>query len=171
MIDWKRVIREVPDFPRPGILFRDLTPVWADPRLFEQAVREMAEPFRSREVTKVVGIEARGFIFGPAVALALGAGFVPVRKPGKLPGRSRRVDYALEYGSDALEVHEDAIGRSEPCLIVDDLLATGGTARAAVDLVRAGGGEVAGVSFFVELADLRGRRQLPDVEVGSVVKL
>ena len=129
-------ICDVPDFPSPGIVFKDITPLWSDPELFSAAIEEMSAPFRSRGVRKVIGIEARGFIFGSAVALALGAGFVPARKPGKLPRPRRRVDYTLEYGVDSLEIHHDAIAEGEACLLVDDVLATGGTARAAADLIR-----------------------------------
>ena len=164
-------IFEVPDFPSPGILFRDITPLWSDPRLFSAAIEAMSAPFLEKGVRKVVGIEARGFIFGSAVALALGAGFVPARKPGKLPRSRRRVEYALEYGVDALEIHDDAIAAGEGCLLVDDVLATGGTARAAADLVRSAGSRLVGMSFFLEIAALDGRERLGGENVHCVVSV
>jgi adenine phosphoribosyltransferase len=169
MTDWSRGIRDVPDFPTAGIVFKDITPLWADPKLFRAAIEAMAGPFRGIGIRKVVGIEARGFIFGPGIAMELAAGFVPARKPGKLPRRRHRVEYLLEYGEDALEIHDDALAKGESCLIVDDLLATGGTARAASELVRRAGGEVAGFTFFLELAFLKGRDALADERVESVV--
>jgi adenine phosphoribosyltransferase len=168
--DWSRGIVDVPDFPKPGILFKDISPLLADHELFGAAIEEMAQPFRRDGVSKVVGIEARGFMFGAAIALALSAGFVPVRKPGKLPRQTRRLDYALEYGSDSLEIHADAIGKSERCLVADDVLATGGTARAAADLVRRCGGTVVGCSFFLELTFLKGRDRLTNLRVHSVTQ-
>lgn len=171
MTDWKRAIRDVPDFPAPGILFRDLTPLWDDPGLFAEAVRAMAAPFSSAGISKVLGIEARGFIFGPAVALELKAGFIPARKAGKLPGPCERVEYALEYGKDALEVRRGAISRADRCLVVDDVLATGGTAGAAANLAALAGGEVAGLMFFIELAALGGRRKLAGQRVESIIRL
>jgi len=167
--DWNRGIMDVPDFPTAGILFKDITPLWADPALFRDAIAAMAGPFRDTGVRKVVGIEARGFIFGPGIALELSAGVVPARKPGKLPRRRHRVEYLLEYGQDALEIHHDALESGERCLIVDDLLATGGTARAASELVRRAGGEVAGFTFFLELAFLKGRDALAGGRIESVV--
>lgn len=169
MNDFLAGILDVPDFPKVGIVFKDLTPLLADPRLFPAAVEAIVDPFRSAGIAKVVGIEARGFMFGAAAALALSAGFVPARKPGKLPRRHERVDYALEYGSDALEMHVDDVEQGQLCLIVDDVLATGGTARAAVELVRRCGGAVAGLSVFLELELLEGRRKLPEIRVESVV--
>jgi len=162
---------DVPDFPSPGIVFKDITPLWSDPELFAAAISEMTAPFRGLGVRKVIGIEARGFIFGSAVALALGAGFVPARKPGKLPRPRRRVEYALEYGVDALEIHHDALAPEEPCLLVDDVLATGGTARAAADLVRSAGARLAGMSFFLEIAALDGRERLAGENVHCVVSV
>ena len=169
--DFAPGICDVPDFPSPGIVFRDITPLWSDPALFSSAIEEMSAPFRGAGVRKVVGIEARGFIFGSAVALALGAGFVPARKPGKLPRPRRRVDYALEYGVDALEIHHDAIAPDEGCLLVDDVLATGGTARAAADLVRSAGSKLVGMSFFLEIAALDGRERLAGENVHCVVSV
>ena len=168
---WGAGICDVPDFPSPGIVFKDITPLWSNPELFAASIEAMAAPFRADGIRKVVGIEARGFIFGSAVALALGAGFIPARKPGKLPRLRRRVDYVLEYGTDALEIHEDAIGPAEPCLLVDDVLETGGTARAAGDLIRTAGGALAGMSFFLEIAALAGRERLPGEKVSCVLSL
>ena len=168
---WTPGICDVPDFPAVGILFKDITPLWSDPALFPAAIAAMASPFRNTGIRKVVGIESRGFIFGSAIALALGAGFVPVRKPGKLPRLRRRVEYALEYGSDALEIHTDALEPGERCLLVDDVLATGGTARAGADLVRSAGAELAGMSFFLEIAALKGRERLAGEGVHCVVSV
>jgi len=162
---------DVPDFPSPGIVFKDITPLWSDPELFAAAISEMTAPFRGLGVRKVVGIEARGFIFGSAVALALGAGFVPARKPGKLPWDTVSAEYVLEYGVDALEIHHDALAPEEPCLLVDDVLATGGTARAAADLVRSAGARLAGMSFFLEIAALDGRERLAGENVHCVVSV
>jgi adenine phosphoribosyltransferase len=171
MSAWALGICDVADFPSPGIVFKDITPLWSNPELFAAAIEAMSAPFRNDGVRKVVGIEARGFIFGSAVALALGAGFIPARKPGKLPRLRRRVDYVLEYGTDALEIHHDAITADEPCLLVDDVLATGGTARAAADLVRSAGGVLAGMSFFLEIAMLAGRERLAGERVHCVVSV
>ncbi len=167
--DWISGICDVPDFPSPGIVFKDITPLWSDPELFSAAIDAMSAPFREAGVRKVVGIEARGFIFGSAVALALGAGFVPARKPGKLPRPRRRIDYTLEYGVDALEIHHDAIADDEACLLVDDVLATGGTARAAADLIRSAGSRLVGMSFFLEILALEGRQRLAGENVHCVV--
>lgn len=156
----KGAIRDVPDFPKPGVVFKDITPVLADPRLFGQVVEAMAEPWRALGITHVVGIESRGFILGAPVALALGAGFVPIRKPGKLPFATRFEEYALEYGTDRLEVHVDACDSGARVLIVDDVLATGGTAAAACRLVEAVGGEVMGLSFLLALGFLGGEKAI-----------
>ena len=153
-------IREVPDFPKPGIQFKDITPLLLRPGPFRRAVDLMAAPFRAARVTRVVSIESRGFLLGAPVALALDAGLVPIRKPGKLPAARGRVEYTLEYGTDALEMHRDAVGAGDRVLIVDDVLATGGTAEAAARLVRAHGGEVVGFTFLIELDSLRGRDRL-----------
>lgn len=155
----RRRVRDIPDFPQPGIQFKDLTPVLSDSDLFSAIVRQLADDFSSHDVDLVVGIEARGFIFAAPVALHLGTGFAPVRKPGKLPFKRVREEYALEYGTDALEMHEDAVA-GRRCLIVDDLLATGGTAAATARLVERGGGSVSGFAFVVELAFLEGRARL-----------
>jgi adenine phosphoribosyltransferase len=160
MIDLARFVRDVPDFPKPGILFRDITPLLASPEAFHAAVGAMAEPYRGAGVHRVVGIEARGFMFGAAIARELGLGFVPIRKPGKLPGNTEKIAYGLEYGSDGLEVHVDAFAPGESALVVDDVLATGGTAAAAAELVERLGARVAGLTFFIELGSLQGRSRL-----------
>jgi adenine phosphoribosyltransferase len=159
-VDLRRFVRDVPDFPKPGILFRDVTPLLGDAGALAAAVEALAAPFRGRGIEKVMGIESRGFVFGAPVALALGAGFALVRKAGKLPWRTRRVTYELEYGSDTVEMHEDALRPGEQVLVVDDLIATGGTAAAAVRLAREAGAEVAGCAFLIELGALRGRTRL-----------
>jgi len=164
------LIRDIPDFPKAGIIFKDITPLLADARALSRAVVMMAEPFRNRSVTLVVGAEARGFIFGPLVARELAAGFVPVRKPGKLPYRTRSEAYELEYGTDALEIHEDAISSGDNVLLVDDLLATGGTMAACCRLVESMGGKVVGCSFLVELSFLGGRSKLEGHEIASVIQ-
>jgi adenine phosphoribosyltransferase len=171
MTDFAAYVRDVPDFPSPGIMFRDITPLLASHEAFEAAVREMAGPFRGRGTGKVLGIEARGFMFGAAIARELGVGFVPVRKPGKLPRATERVSYGLEYGSDSLEIHTDAVARGEKVVIADDVLATGGTAAAAAQLADRLGGEVVGMSFFIELANLGGRAKLPGRPIHSVLVL
>jgi len=167
--DLRRAIRDVPDFPKPGILFRDITGVLADHALLGRAIEAMAAPFFDGSVTHVAAIESRGFILGAPVALALGAGFIPLRKPGKLPSAVERVEYALEYGTDALEVLRGAIGDGHRVLIVDDVLATGGTAKAACDLVRRTGAALAGCSFLLEIGALGGREPLKETSVRSLV--
>lgn len=170
MEELKQRIRHVPDFPKAGILFYDVTTLLEDRDGFRLAVDAMAEPHDDAQVDIVVGIESRGFIFGAALADRLGAGFAPVRKPGKLPSKTRRVSYALEYGTDSLEIHEDAIDTGQRVLVVDDLLATGGTAAATVQLVRGLGGDVVGVQFLIELVALNGRARLQGERVGAVLK-
>ncbi len=154
-------VRDISDFPTPGILFRDITPLLLDPDLFRQAVEFMAEPLRSRRVDKILAIESRGFILGAPIAMTLGAGLVPARKVGKLPWKTRRLEYQLEYGTDAIEVHLDAIHESDRVAIVDDLIATGGTAEAAVKAVQAAGATLVGLSVLIELTELEGRGRLP----------
>ncbi|HEY3204282.1 MAG TPA: adenine phosphoribosyltransferase [Thermoanaerobaculia bacterium] len=171
MTDFREFIREVPDFPTPGILFRDVTPLLASPEAFGAAVRAMAEPFRRMPPDKILGIEARGFLFGTALARELNVGIVPARKPGKLPRKTERVSYGLEYGKDCLEVHADAFGRGERVLVVDDVLATGGTAKAAADLAGMLGAEVIGVSVFIELEALGGRSRLGALPAHAVLML
>jgi adenine phosphoribosyltransferase len=156
----QRTLRAIPDYPKPGILFQDITPVLRDGTLLRDVVTEMVRPFGNSQVTHVLGIEARGFILGGAVATALGAGFVPARKPGKLPWERASEAYDLEYGSDALEAHRDALSPGNRVLIVDDVLATGGTARAAGQLARALGAELVGWSFLLEIGALRGQERL-----------
>ncbi len=158
----KSKIRHVPDFPKPGINFCDITTLLRDPAGLSDAVDGLAEPFRDERIDLVVGIESRGFILGAPVAGRLRAGFVPARKPGKLPAPALRQSYELEYGSDALEIHEDAIEAGQRVLVVDDLLATGGTASAVRDLVQRAGGEVVAIAFLVELTFLDGRKRLGD---------
>jgi adenine phosphoribosyltransferase len=170
MEELKQRIRHVPDFPKPGILFYDVTTLLEDRDGFRMAVDAMAEPHDDAEVDLVVGIESRGFIFGAALADRLGTGFAPVRKPGKLPSKTRKASYALEYGTDTLEIHEDAIDQGQRVLIVDDLLATGGTAAATVGLVKGLGGVVVGVQFLIELVALGGRAKLAGENVGVVLK-
>jgi adenine phosphoribosyltransferase len=166
----KTKIRHVPDFPKPGILFYDITTLLNDPHGFRETVAALSDPYRGKGVEQVVGIESRGFILGAAVANALGAGFVPIRKPGKLPSKCFREDYALEYGTDGLEIHADAVHEGQRVLLVDDVLATGGTARAASGLVRRIGGELVGLSFLIELNFLNGRDKLPGEQVYSVLQ-
>jgi adenine phosphoribosyltransferase len=162
-------LRDVPDFPRPGIVFKDITPMLADPILFGRVVNAMSAPFRGQHITKVVGIEARGFILGAPIALALNAGFVPARKPGKLPHRTVLERYSLEYGTDGLEMHQDAILQGERVLIVDDLLATGGTAEATAKLATQLGGVVVGFSVLLTLGFLEGAKRLGPERVRSLL--
>lgn len=161
-------IRDIPDFPKPGVIFKDITPLLASPEGFREAIEQMAAPYRDAGVTKVLGAEARGFILGGALALVLNAGFVPARKPGKLPWTTTSAEYALEYGTDQLEMHVDAVVPSDRVLIVDDVLATGGTASAKADLVKRSGAEVVGYAFLMELDFLHGREKLGDHKVVSL---
>jgi adenine phosphoribosyltransferase len=171
-IDLKKLIREVPDFPKPGILFYDITTLLKDPLGLHALVCGLADHYevQDRCPDVVVGIEARGFVFGPALAYRLGVGFVPVRKPKKLPSETARVTYELEYGTDALEIHKDAIQPGQRVLIMDDLLATGGTAGATVKLVETLGGKVAGLAFVIELSFLKGRDRLRGYDVYSMLQ-
>jgi adenine phosphoribosyltransferase len=166
----KSKIRHVPDFPKPGILFYDVTTLLRDPAGFRLAIERLSTPYEDRGITAVVGIESRGFILGSAVADRIGAGFIPVRKVGKLPAECIRASYELEYGTDSLEMHRDAIENGQRVLIVDDLLATGGTARATVDLVKQIGGIVEGVAFLIELVGLNGRAKLPAEKIHVVLQ-
>ena len=163
-------IRDVPDFPKKGILFKDITPVLSDIDTLRTSIKEMAAPFMDFEIDVVVAIESRGFIFGAPIADVLNCSFVPVRKPGKLPWKTESVSYELEYGTDALEIHEDAITEGQNVLIVDDLLATGGTAEATCKLVSKLGGNIKGLSVLIELEDLNGRKKLNQYNVHSLVK-
>jgi adenine phosphoribosyltransferase len=169
-MDLKQLIREVPDFPKPGILFYDITTLLRDSDGFAGVIDGLKSHYSGARVDLVLGIEARGFIFAPALAYALHAGFVPIRKPGKLPAAVVSVSYDLEYGKDSLEMHKDAVQPGSRVLIVDDLLATGGTAAAAARLVREAGGTVAGLGFVVELTFLSGRAKLPEYDVFSLLQ-
>ena|SRR5438874_952990 len=166
-----RMLRDVPDFPKPGIVFKDITPLLACPAALSLAVEFLTQPYRSKHVDFVVGAESRGFIFGTAVARNLSAGFVPIRKPGKLPYKTKKVEYKLEYGTDAMEIHLDAIRPGSRVLMIDDLLATGGTMVACCDLVRSLGGEIVGVAFLIELCFLKGRAKLAKYPVHSVIQI
>jgi adenine phosphoribosyltransferase len=170
MDDLKQLIREVPDFPKVGINFYDITTLLKHPEGLRRTVDALSEEFRGEQVDTVIGIEARGFIFAPALAYHLGAGFVPVRKPKKLPAECASISYELEYGQDTLEIHRDAVGEGHRVLIADDLLATGGTAKAVVDLVEGLGGKVVGLVFVVELEFLPGRQKLEGYDVRSLLK-
>ncbi|MGE5513127.1 MAG: adenine phosphoribosyltransferase [Bacteroidota bacterium] len=169
MQDLKKLIRSIPDYPKPGIVFRDVTTLLGDAQGFKAAIARLAEPYRVEPVDAVAGIEARGFILGGAVADRLGCGFVPMRKKGKLPGKTIGQEYTLEYGVDIIEIHEDAIEKGKRVLIVDDLIATGGTAEAAVKLVRRSGGAIVGAAFVIDLPDLGGRKRLEALGVSCHV--
>ena len=162
-------IRDIPDFPKPGIVFKYITPLLLDASLFRQVVERMVAPFRGRGTTRVIAIESRGFLLGAPIAMALQAGLVPIRKPGKLPAARDRVEYALEYGTDALEMHRDAVAPGDRVLIVDDVLATGGTAQGAARLVRGQGAALVGFSFLVELDFLHGREKLQQERVEALL--
>lgn len=168
-MDYKKLIREVPNFPKPGILFYDITTLLKDAGAFRSILDDLTGRYREQAITKIIGIESRGFILGSPLADRLGAGFVPVRKPGKLPADLFEVTYNLEYGSSALSIHRDAIAMGERVLIVDDLLATGGTADATVRLVRQLGGEIVGLAFLLELMGLKGRAKLNGCAVHAVI--
>jgi adenine phosphoribosyltransferase len=170
MMDVKKLIRDVPGFPKPGIVFKDITTLTKDPRGFRETVDAIADRYRGSRIDAVVGIESRGFIFGAAVAHRLGVGFVPARKPGKLPAETVRAEYALEYGTDAVEIHKDGIGKGQRVLIVDDLLATGGTAAATAGLVEKLGGTVVAIAFVVDLTFLGGREKLAGRDVFALVQ-
>jgi adenine phosphoribosyltransferase len=170
MDELKKLIREVPDHPKPGILFYDLTTLLKDKKGFHLLIDRLCGHYANHHIDIVAGIEARGFIFAPALAYRLGAGFVPVRKPKKLPAKTVQVSYALEYGTDTLEVHEDAVQKGQRVLVCDDLLATGGTAAATVQLIRKLGGEVEGAAFAVELIFLSGRAKLTGLDVFSLIQ-
>jgi adenine phosphoribosyltransferase len=169
-LDLRDFVRDVPDFPRPGILFRDVTPLLADPAALREAIRRLAEPFRGARIERVVGVESRGFLLGAPVALELGAGLAIARKPGKLPRRTLGVSYELEYGTDRLEMHADAVDPGQRVLVVDDLIATGGTAAATLRLARTAGAEVVGCAFLIELVALGGRAQLDAKRIHVVLE-
>jgi adenine phosphoribosyltransferase len=168
-VDLERYIRDIPDWPKPGVMFKDITPLLADPEAFREAIEQLATPYRDAGVTKVMGAEARGFILGGALALQLGAGFIPARKPGKLPWNTTSASYALEYGTDTLEMHEDAIGPADRVLVIDDVLATGGTASAKAELVESTGAAVIGFAFLMELDFLHGREKLGEHRIHSLI--
>ncbi len=168
-MDLQSTIRSIPDFPQPGILFRDITTLLQNPAALNSAITGMTYHCQTLEAEVIVGIESRGFIFGPAIAQQLNIGFVPVRKPGKLPAATYQVSYDLEYGSDTLEVHQDAFTPGMKAVIVDDLIATGGTAAATAELVEQAGATVVGFSFLIELVDLKGRSLLPEVPVETLI--
>jgi adenine phosphoribosyltransferase len=167
--DLRSYVRDIPDFPIPGILFRDITPLLGNAAAFRESVEAMSRPWQDRGVDYVAAMEARGFMFAAPMALAMGAGFVPIRKAGKLPGPTRSVSYQLEYRDDELHIHEDAVPGGASVLVVDDVIATGGTAAAVVALIRELGGDVVGLQFLIELTDLGGRALLGDCEVHSVI--
>ena len=167
--DLKQLIRDVPNFPKDGIIFKDITPLLLNPKGLTLSIERLAEPFVGKSITAVAGMESRGFIFGVPVAQALGVGFIPIRKPGKLPSKTIKETYALEYGTDSLEMHADAVKSGDRILIVDDLLATGGTAKAASALVRQLGADVIGIAFVIELTFLEGRAKLGDLPVHSLI--
>ena len=170
-MDLEKFIRDVPDFPKKGIIFKDITPLLGDAAALDEAVRRLAEPYQGSGVRAVVAVESRGFIFGAAVARQLGAGFVPLRKPGKLPYKTIKKEYSLEYGTDAIEIHADAISPGEKVLMLDDLLATGGTMAAACDLVKGLGGDIVGVAFLIELCFLSGRDKLSGYDIHTLIRV
>lgn len=170
MKELKNYIRDIPDFPKEGIIFKDITPLWKDKDAFAQTIEEIVNRYKNQQIDVVVGVEARGFIIGAPVAYKLGVGFVPVRKPGKLPYKTTSISYELEYGTDTIEMHEDAIARGQRVLIVDDLLATGGTTKALCQLVEKAGGKVVDLAFIVELAFLHGKEKLKDYNVFSLIE-
>jgi adenine phosphoribosyltransferase len=169
-LDLKKYIRDIPDFPKPGILFRDITPLLASPDALRECVHRLAAPFRGRKIDAVVAAEARGFIFAAPMALELNVGFVPIRKPGKLPFDTHAFHYELEYGSDTLEMHTDGVKAADQVLVVDDLLATGGTVGACISLLQQVGAKIAGCAFVIELVDLHGAEKLKPHEVVSLIK-
>ncbi|HEY3318736.1 MAG TPA: adenine phosphoribosyltransferase [Coriobacteriia bacterium] len=168
-MDLESYIRDIPDFPKPGILFKDITPLLADAGAFRESIDRFHDAYADEGVTVVMGAEARGFILGGALAYRLGAGFVPARKPGKLPWNVTKAEYALEYGTDSLEIHEDAVKPDDVVLIIDDVLATGGTANAKAKLVESKGGRVAGFAFLLELDALKGREKLGDRRIVTLI--
>lgn len=169
-LNLKSYIRNIPDFPKPGILFRDITTLLKDKKAFKQAIDALVEKYKNKKIDTVVAVEARGFILGGAVASKLGAGFVPIRKRGKLPWKTNSITYNLEYGTDTLEIHHDAINKDDKVLIIDDLLATGGTVKAVIDLVKQMQAKIAGIVFLIELTDLNGRDKLKGYPLYSLIK-
>ncbi len=169
-MDFKSYIRDIPDWPKPGVIFRDITPLLRDPVVFKASIDALADHYRSASIDLVISVEARGFIFGGALAYALGAGFVPARKPGKLPWMKIKVEYSLEYGTDAIEMHQDAIVKGQRVLVFDDVLATGGTIAATIQLVNALGGIVVGSAFLADLTFLHGANRLKGYETFSLIQ-
>ena len=170
MEDLKKKIRDIPDFPKPGIIFKDITPLLADAKSFQTVIDSLAKRYAGKGIDCVVGVESRGFIFGAALAYRMDAGFVPVRKKGKLPYKTESIEYSLEYGTDHVEIHQDAIHQASRVLVVDDLLATGGTAKATCDLIKKTGGEVVECAFVIELGFLNGREKLKGHEIFSLIQ-
>ena len=170
-MDLEKYIRDIPDFPTKGIIFKDITPLLADPGALDEAVRRLAEPYEGMGVECVAAVESRGFIFGAAVARQLDAGFVPIRKPGKLPHETVSKEYSLEYGTDAVEIHTDAVSPGSKVLMIDDLLATGGTMAAACELVASLGGRIVGIAFLIELGFLNGRAKLAGYDLHTLIRV
>ncbi|MBN1527330.1 MAG: adenine phosphoribosyltransferase [Candidatus Omnitrophica bacterium] len=170
MKDLKKYIRDIPGFPKPGIIFKDITTLLKEGKAFKESIDMLASELEGKKAQVVLSVESRGFIFGAALAYKLGLGIVPIRKPGKLPHEKHTITYDLEYGKDALEMHKDAFKKGDKVLIVDDLLATGGTTRAVIDLVEKMGGEIAGIAFLIELLPLKGREKLKGYPVYSIIK-
>jgi len=169
-VDLKKIIRDIPDFPKPGILFKDITTLLKDKKAFKSAINALVGKYKNKKIDKVIAVESRGFIFGSVLAYKLGAGFVPVRKKGKLPGETISITYELEYGSDTLEMHSDAIEKDDKVLIVDDLLATGGTVKGVIDLIKQKECNIIGIAFLIELLFLNGKDKLKDYPVFSLIK-
>ncbi|MBI4652597.1 adenine phosphoribosyltransferase [Candidatus Desantisbacteria bacterium] len=169
-MDLKKYIRDIPDFPKKGIIFKDITTLLINGKALKYVINKMAEQYKNDKIDAVVGVESRGFIVGSALAYKMGVGFIPIRKPGKLPYKTIKATYALEYGTDSIEIHEDAIKPSQNILIVDDLLATGGTAGAVVELVSKLGGNIAGIAFIIELSFLNGKDKLPGQKIFSLIQ-
>jgi len=169
-VDLEKHVRSIPDFPKPGILFRDITTLLQDKTAFKEAVKRLVEKYKNKKIDLVVAVEARGFILGGAIAQGIGAGFVPVRKKGKLPWKTKSVTYDLEYGTDTLEMHQDAVKAGDKVLIVDDLLATGGTVKAVTQLLEQEKAKIAGIAFLIELVDLRGKDKLVGYPIYSLIK-
>ncbi|KPK69572.1 adenine phosphoribosyltransferase [candidate division WOR_3 bacterium SM23_60] len=169
-MDLKEYIRNIPDFPKKGILFRDITTLLKEPRVFKEVIDQLANHYKNMEIDKIASVEARGYIFGGALAYLLGCGFVPVRKPGKLPAKTTSLDYALEYGTNTIEMHTDAITQGEKVLVFDDLLATGGTVQATCRLVESLGGTVVGCAFLISLTELKGIEKLQKYDVFSLIE-
>jgi adenine phosphoribosyltransferase len=169
-MDFKSLIRDVPDFPKKGIVFKDITPLLKDPKGFQMVIGTLADRYKTKNINSIVAMESRGFIFGGALATQLGASFVPVRKPGKLPWKTLRETYDLEYGKDTLEIHEDSVGKGDRVLILDDVLATGGTAAATIKLVERAGGEVVEAAFVIHLSFLKGQEKLKSTPFFSIIQ-